>query len=91
MAVQSNVVAVATTPARIDVAESDNAGGHSVLLWNDGPDTVYVGPATVTSSTGVPVPAASWSPGVELSRGEVLYGICATSKSASLRVLETGA
>lgn len=97
MAVKSTAVTVATTATRLDTAveavsstRSDAIAGQGVLVWNDGAATIYLGGSDVTTANGVPVPAGTWSPAIELAElGEGLYGIVASGTVAA-RVLESG-
>lgn len=93
MAVDNNAISVTTTATPLDTAtETDRAAGSSVLVYNDGSVTVYVGGGGVTASgakKGVPVLAASYGPSFFLDPNERLYGIVA-SGTCSVIVVEAG-
>lgn len=88
MAVRQTAVSVGTSATRLDKT-SDAFAMESLCFYNNGAVTIYIGDSTVTTSTGAPVPASSWSPGVDLRADEALYGIVASS-TAEARVLEVG-
>lgn len=90
MAVKSTVVAVGTSATRLDTAtKTDTRHGSSAAPYNNGAATVFLGGSDVTTSTGVPMPAGTWGPGVELEGDEGLYGVVA-SGSVNVIVLEAG-
>lgn len=104
MAYKSRAVTVTDAATRLDTAdEVAGARGVSFAFYNNGATTIYVGGADVTTTNGAPVPAGTWSPGLDLegtstlpaeSLGgddhEAVYGRCATGLSAEARVLEGG-
>lgn len=90
MATKSRAVTVATTATRLDTADkTDSFGGSSIAAYNESGVTVYLGGSDVTTANGVPVPAATWGPGMDLQPGEALYGIVAAA-TAAVRVIEQG-
>lgn len=93
MAVSSRAVSVTTTATRLDSGSDaeDRVYGSSLSFYNESAVTVYLGGSDVTTANGVPVPADSWSPGLDLylTTDDAVYGIVAAG-SAEVRVLETG-
>lgn len=91
MAVLSRAVTVGTTPTRLDSTTDtdDSITGESLTFHNGSAVTVSIGGSGVTTATGTPVAANSWSPGIDLHGGDALYGIVATG-TAEVRVLEVG-
>lgn len=65
---------------------SSLANRRTVLVYNDGSDTVYVGDSSVTTSNGVPVAVGS-SVSLNLGPGLTLYGISGTA-GQDVRTLE---
>lgn len=93
MAVKSTAVSVTTSATALDSADDsgDAQSGESVLVYNDGAATVYLGGPTVTTSgatKGVPVTAGSYGPGIDLNAGDRLYAIAGST--VSVIVLEIG-
>ena len=89
MSLSSRAVTVATAPTRLD-STSDLQGEQAVVFYNTSAVTVFIGGATVTTASGSPVEASSWSPSISgLDSTEGLYGIVATG-TAEVRVLEVG-
>jgi hypothetical protein len=66
----------------------DNLGReHTGVILNTGPDTVYIGPATI-DTTGFPlVKNASLSLSEVMKGKDLLYGRCAGGQSATVAVL----
>lgn len=90
MAVTATAKTVSTTATRLDTAsESDHVAGQSLVFYNNGSVTIYMGGSGVTTAAGVPVPAGSWSPSVDVQSDEGVYGIVAAG-TAEARVLEVG-
>lgn len=91
MAVNSRAVTVTTAATRLDAITDGDDGmyGQSLAVYNSGAATVYLGGATVTTATGVPVPTATWGPSFDLSISDQLYGIVAASTN-EVRVIESG-
>lgn len=89
MAVSSSAVTVTNSATALNAAsDSDSRAGFSVLVYNNGSSTVYIGGPSVTSTTGVPLTASN-SISVDVYPGDVLYGITA-SGSVSCIVLSAG-
>lgn len=84
MAVISTAVSVATT-ATVLVSSA----GQGVAVYNNGASTVYLGGSDVTTAIGYPL-AAGAHVGIDLERGESLYGIVA-SGTVECRVLKANA
>lgn len=90
MTIKSTAVTVTTTATRLDTeVETDRNRSSSVAVFNNGSQTVYVGGADVTTSNGIPVPAGTWGPSIDVSTSEALYGRVAAT-TADVRVLEAG-
>lgn len=88
MSVLSRAVSVTTTATRLD-STSDSKLAASVAFYNIGAQTVYVGGSGVTTASGVPVAASSWSPGFDVREDEGLYAIVAAT-TCEVRVIEAG-
>lgn len=86
MAFASATVSVATTATALHASDAD---GQSLLVSNVGAATVYLGPAGVTTATGLPLAAGASVSINSLVGGEVLYGIVAASTN-EVRVLRQG-
>lgn len=86
----SRAVTVTTTATRLDTTDdtADHIVGQSLVFYNNGSVTVYLGGSDVTTSNGFPIAAGSSSPGLN-DTAEAWYGITASS-SADVRVLEGG-
>lgn len=90
MATKTRAVTVTTTATRLDTTdETDSVSGSSLVVYNNGSATVYVGGSDVTTANGLPVAASAWGPGVDLDPGEAWYGIVA-SGTVEVRVGEQG-
>lgn len=78
--------AVSVTNTATDLVASDLAGRKSVIVYNNGTKTIFVGNSGVTASSGIPVSGGS---SIELAAGPAmdLYAITA-SGSSDVRVLE---
>jgi hypothetical protein len=61
-------------------------GRISYEIYNNGPNTCYLGASDVTTSTGIPLPAGS-SRSISIRHYGKVYAICATSNTADVRVL----
>lgn len=77
---------VATTATALHASDAD---GQSLLVSNVGAATVYLGPAGVTTSSGVPLAAGASVSINDLAAGERIYGIVASSTN-EVRVLRQG-
>lgn len=82
--VKSSSVSVGTSATAL--WSSSLANRRTVLVYNDGSDTVYVGDSSVTTSNGVPVAVGS-SVSLNLGPGLTLYGISGTA-GQDVRTLE---
>lgn len=92
MAIKTTAVTVGTSATRIDtvVEGADHNTLSSVLPYNNGSQTVYIGGADVTTTNGAPIPAGTWGPAFsDVDTGEGIYGIVAAT-TAEVRVLEQG-
>lgn len=61
---------------------------RAVVVFNNGANTIYLGGANVTTSNGMPVPAATYAPALDSGVGSIIYGIVA-SGTVEARVLES--
>lgn len=77
----TGAVSVGTTPTLLHAADDDLI---SLTVFNNGADPVYLGGATVTTATGIPVAAGQARQLVVT--GEAWYGVVATG-TADVRVL----
>lgn len=90
MALNARTVAVGSTPTRLDtVAEMDGLSGSAVSVYNDGAETVFIGPAGVTTGTGYPVAAGQHLAVTLGGQDEAVYAIAATGP-VNVRILEVG-
>ena len=90
MPVEAAAVSVATTATALNTAESSGSDRVSLLLFNNGAQVVYLGPAGVTTSSGMPLAVGASVSVNELSDGERLFGIVAAT-TCEVRVLRQGA
>lgn len=60
---------------------------RSLIIYNNGASTLYIGGSDVSATNGLPVPATSYSPALDAGPKMVLYGISA-SGNINVRVLE---
>ncbi len=60
---------------------------RSVIIYNNSANTIYVGGSDVTTTNGMPVPAASYSPIIDAGYNMTVYGI-ASQGGNNVRVLE---
>jgi hypothetical protein len=87
VAINSRAVTVTTTATLLTpVAAGDlpSADQRRITVYNDGANTVYLGPAGVTASgatKGVPLPAGAYAEEV-LSSTDAWYGITSASTSS---------
>lgn len=91
MAVVARRVNVGTTPVRLDSATSSDArDGKVVTIRNSSISTpCYLGPDTVSASTGYSLGASEVLARIPLNAGDILYAVTATG-SATVHVLEVG-
>lgn len=78
-------VTVGTTPQALpsDPLESR----RSMIVYNNSSSTLYLGGSDVSSTTGLPVPANSYSPALDAGEKMLIYGVAA-SGTINVRVLE---
>ena len=82
----TTAVSVGTTATALPA--SNLANRRSIIVYNnDASADLYIGGSAVTTSTGVPVSAGSYSPPVDAGNSMTLYGIVA-SGTVNVRVLE---
>lgn len=90
MTVEAAAVSVAVTATALNAAQNTLAQNRqAVTLYNNGAQTVFLGPSTVTTATGFPLVAgasATWEP---TDVGERLYGIVAAT-TCEVRVVRAG-
>lgn len=77
-------LAVGTTATAIPTAVLSSR--KSCIVYNDGTATIYLGGSAVTTSSGLPVGTADYSPSFDLGT-TILYGICSTA-GGTARILE---
>jgi hypothetical protein len=79
-------ISVSTTPVALRVGAANLTNRRSILIQNQGPLSVYIGGATVTTANGYELALKA---GVEFAMGEsqTLYAIAA-SGTQNVRVLE---
>ncbi len=85
----SKAFTVSTTPIKIASGDWSN-GVLSVVVLNDGGQTVYTGGSNVDTTNGFPIAAN----GVMESRivgDDVWYAVCASGQDSTLRVQVRGA
>lgn len=87
MAVVSSPVSVGTTPTRLDPSDGVGPVG-SFAVTNAGTLTVYLGGATVTTSTGVPL-AVGQTFSADMAPNDALYAVAA-SGTHDCRVIQLG-
>lgn len=63
------------------------ANRRSMIVYNNSSNTIYVGGSDVTTSSGLPVPANSYSPPFDTGVRTILYGIAASGNN-NVRVME---
>ena len=88
MAVKVKSTAVSTTAVAITSADTDITSKGFVTLRNFGEATCYVGPAGVTTATGFPLAVNATLANIELKNNEVLYAICPTGESTTVKALQ---
>lgn len=80
--------AVTVTSAATALPTTAQTNRRTVIVYNnDASVSIFLGGSTVTSSTGVPVAAGSYSPPFDIGASMTLYGITAAA-SVNVRVLE---
>ncbi len=91
MAVKVKSTAVSTTAVAITLADTDITSKGFVTLKNTGANTCYIGPSGVTTATGFALASGATLENIELKNNETLYGICASSESATIKALQVQA
>jgi hypothetical protein len=79
-------VSVSTTPTALRVGASNMANRRSILIQNQGPLSVYIGGASVTTANGWELALKS-SIEFAMSESQTLYAIAA-SGTHNVRILE---
>lgn len=79
--------AVTVTTIATKLPGNSQAYRRSVVLYNNGSVTFFLGGSDVTASNGMPVPAGTYSPALDIGPNMLIYGITSTS-SADVRVME---
>lgn len=87
MTVAARAVSVLSTATRLDTT-TEQWDQSSLVFYNNGSETVYLGGSGVTTATGVPVSAGQFSPSIDSGK-DAIYGIVATGP-CEVRVLEAG-
>jgi hypothetical protein len=87
MAVKARAVTVTDSATRLD-STAEEWAGSSLIFYNNGSVTVFLGGSDVTTSNGVPVKAGTWSPALASGK-DAVYGIVA-SGTVEVRILEAG-
>lgn len=88
----SNVTPTLLTAALVGTAVLPNSSNDrkNITVYNNGPNTIYIGDSTVTTTTGLPIPAGSQL-SADYGGRSALYAIAATAAQVSpadTRVLE---
>ncbi|RKY33205.1 MAG: hypothetical protein DRP74_00705 [Candidatus Omnitrophota bacterium] len=83
-AIKPNQVNVGTTPTPLPTTALNHR--RSIIVYNNGSNTVYLGDANVTVGNGLPMPPGG-SYSFKLDVGVVLYGVVA-SGTEDVRILE---
>lgn len=78
----SKAITVATTATQI--VGQNHATGRTVVVYNNGSATVYIGGRDVTTTNGLPLVAGA---SVPIATGSAIYGIVAAS-TVNVRRLE---
>lgn len=84
-AVLSTAVTVGTSATALP--SSALSSRKSMIVFNNGNTTIYLGPSGVTTSSGLPVYAGAYSPAINLGAGVTLYAISG-SAGQNVRVFE---
>lgn len=84
-ALTNTAVTVTTSATALPTTPADNR--RAIVIYNNSASVLYVGGSDVTTSNGMPVPAASYSPSLDAGPRMIVYGIVATG-TANVRVME---
>jgi hypothetical protein len=89
MAVKTRVSAVTATAAVVfdNGIQQNGYPMAKVIVRNMGPNTCYLGPADVATTTGFPVGADEVMTVAPVGKGDVFYAVCAAAETATLRFL----
>ncbi len=75
MAITATAVTVGTSEVLLFAADAD---GSEVSVYNNGAETVFIGPSGLTSASGFPVPAGGSGVAV-LAASDKLYAVSGTA------------
>lgn len=78
---------VTVTPALTVLPPSALSNRRSIIIYNNGSQTVEIGGSTFTFGNGLPIAAGTYSPALDISAKLIIYGRV-TSGSADVRVGE---
>ena len=81
MAIKTKVTSVSTTAVALTNADTDITSKGWATLTNNSAGTVYIGGATVTTSTVYPLKQNAVLANIEIKNNEVIYGIAASAAS----------
>lgn len=78
---------VSDTPVAVNTASP--SGARLVVRNTGGTNTIYIGDASVSSTSGLPLKAALGDPPLvlDLDSGDVLYAACASGLNSTLSVV----
>ena len=79
--------AITVTTALTPLPDEVLSFRRSLVVYNNGSVTVFVGGSTMTTSDGMPIPAGTYSPAIDAGPRMILYGRTASS-SSDVRVME---
>ena len=88
MAIKSAVVSVTTSATQLNAPDADSQAGESVVIYNAGASSIFLGGSAVTAAAGFPLAAAA-TIAITLDGGENIYAITA-SGTISTNVLTQG-
>ena len=91
MAIKTKSTAVSTTAVAITLADTDRTADGFATILNWGAVSCFIGGATVTVATGFPLAPGAKIDLIELKNTEVLYAICNTAESTTVKSLQTQA
>lgn len=83
---KSTSVTVGTTLTELP-AYGELNNRRTMILYNNGSQTIYIGGSDVTASNGLPIPSSTYSPPIDAGVNLKVYGLTA-SGSSDVRVLE---
>lgn len=82
--ITNGTVAVGTSATLLPATKAP--GRKTWLAYNDGTATVYLGGASVTATTGIPMGTSAFSPSIDLGNA-LVYGITAGG-NGTVRIME---